>query len=213
VIEMSDCEVTVEQYRAIFPGVLHETRLSPGPDCPINNVSGFEAAGLCNRLSGDCRIPGSDWAYEGPGDPAMSGRSGPDLLPDGLDRPGFRLPTAGEFEHAARGGAGARSLFFGDASELLSAYAWYLENIEVKRAQPVAGRKPTAAGFFDLLGNLREWAEDELAPAVPGRRVLLGHGCASPGEQVVSGGLDVLRCDGGNRAALWTFRVARTLRR
>jgi len=70
----------------------------------------------------------------------------------------YRLPTASEWEHAARADT-ADGPYAGGASQpqILSNYAWYEANSDGK-AHPVGSRKANAWGLVDMLGNVAEWA-------------------------------------------------------
>ncbi|MGL4549730.1 MAG: formylglycine-generating enzyme family protein, partial [Gemmataceae bacterium] len=71
---------------------------------------------------------------------------------------GYRLPTDAEWEYACRGGA-ATQRCYGDATDLLSRYAWYAANTEEAR-KPVGQLLPNAFGLFDMHGNVVEWCQD-----------------------------------------------------
>jgi len=66
-----------------------------------------------------------------------------------------RLPTAKEWEHAARAGAKGKFLSENGPSEL-GDYAWYRNNSGSK-PHPVGTKQPNAWGLYDVLGNVREW--------------------------------------------------------
>lgn len=208
VIEMSDCELTVGQVRSIMPSVEYETLVSPTADCPINDRTAFEVAWFCNRLS---ELDGlnEQRAYEEPDGVDGLGQAR-DLLPDGLSRLGYRLPTDREFTIGVRGGA-RDGFHFGDAIELLSEFAWYKDNLSMRHAQPVAGRKPSNGGLFDLIGNLQEWLEGEPGRLEATRRLRGGFACSSDGWAILKGDLDVVDLPGAGRSPLVTFRVARTV--
>jgi len=80
----------------------------------------------------------------------------------------LRLPTAAEWEYAARGGlsvaAGAFAAPRYPMAEGIGAHAWYGANSR-GATQPVGGLASSPLGLHDLYGNAAEWAlESGLAP-------------------------------------------------
>ncbi len=63
---------------------------------------------------------------------------------------GGRLPSAAEWEYAAR--AGTTGPRYGNLDEI----AWYWNNSKFS-THPVAQKKPNAFGLYDMLGNVVEW--------------------------------------------------------
>ena len=61
-----------------------------------------------------------------------------------------RLPSAAEWEYAAR--AGTTGSRYGNLDEI----AWYWNNAKFS-THPVAQKKPNAFGLYDMLGNVVEW--------------------------------------------------------
>jgi serine/threonine protein kinase/formylglycine-generating enzyme required for sulfatase activity len=130
---------------------------TPTPDCPVNNVTWYDAAAYCNWLSEKEGIPKEQWCYL----PNKEGKyaEGMKSAPNYLQRTGYRLPTEAEWEYACR--AEAATLYsFGEAMELLDNYAWYNVN-SGNTSHGVGTRKPNDLGLFDLHGNVWEWCQDK----------------------------------------------------
>ncbi len=128
---------------------------------------------------------------------------------------GFRLPTEGEWELASRWLNGQQWLAgdwaagaFGDFSSLKATHqvAWYGGN-SGGNSWPVASRKPTAVGLYDMSGNLAEWVEDIFqptpesllnlmqrpkSPSLPFRTIKGGAYLSPPRELQVAGRLPAL---------------------
>src|SRR5262249_3251227 len=104
--------VTLEQFRC-FPKDHNPQDGSLEPDCPVSMLSWYQAAEYCNWLSDQedlerCYAPNQKGKYD----------VGMKLLPDGLDRTGYRLPTEEEWECACRAGA-VTSRYYGESVQLL----------------------------------------------------------------------------------------------
>ncbi len=148
-------EVTVEQYRRFRK--LESDKYSPDPDGPMNGPSWYDGAAYCNWLSEREGLDKNQWCYEP--NPEGEYAEGMKIMPDVLERSGYRLPTEAEWEYACRAGA-VTSRYYGVSVELLGQYAWYNQNSRV-RAWPCGQVKPNDLGLFDLLGNVYEWCQDQ----------------------------------------------------
>jgi formylglycine-generating enzyme required for sulfatase activity len=80
--------------------------------------------------------------------------------PDRYSCPGYRLPTAAEWQYAARAGT-TTATFNGDPAgnwgecleeEVLEPIAWYCHNSD-DRAHPVGRKQPNPWGLYDMIGN------------------------------------------------------------
>ena len=132
-----------------------------GGRLPVQPVSWFDAVAWCNAASARAglrpayRVAGRRVAWD-------------------VHADGYRLPTEGEWEHAAR--AGSTGPTYGP----LETTAWTALD-DVPGPQPVAGKAPNAFGAFDMLGNVWEWCWDYADPArYADYRVLRGGGWADP---------------------------------
>jgi formylglycine-generating enzyme required for sulfatase activity len=156
-------EVTVAQFLAFRPKHPVDPSVAPTRDCPVSQVSWYDAVAYCNYLSERDGIAKDQWCYERTPDGLW------EFVPDYRKRTGYRLPTEDEWIGACR--AGARTQFgFGEADEeLVSQYAWWLRNAHaagVQRCFPVASLKPNDWGLFDMHGNVQEWCQE--VPSEPG---------------------------------------------
>ena len=149
-------EVTVAQFRKFAPDHHFNSAMAPTPDCPANELSWFDAAAYCNKLSAAEGLPPHQWCY-------VTDEAGPDgkgmkMAPNYLQRTGYRLPTEAEWEYTCR--AGSEGQFgFGDAEEMLDKYGWYIVNAK-RSMHPRGLKKPNDLGMFDMHGNAAEWVQD-----------------------------------------------------
>jgi formylglycine-generating enzyme required for sulfatase activity len=139
------------------------TRFSRDPSSPILGVTWFDAVRYCNWLSQKEGIPRSQWCYP---DDAKEGMK---PYPDYLSRHGYRLPTEAEWEYACRAGS-TTSRLYGQGTELLPRYGWYLLNSE-ERNWPVGQKRPNDLGLFDLHGSVWNWCQNAAGPYPAGSLV------------------------------------------
>lgn len=144
-------------------------------NCPVGNVTWFEAVSYANLLSDK---QGLGRCYELTGCVNEIGDEAAGLACAAFsiaketiyDCEGFRLPTDPEWEYAAR--AGTRSAYYsGDLTTgaesdacvrepALDKIAWYCDNAGLL-THPVGTLEPNAWGLFDVIGNAAEWAHDQ----------------------------------------------------
>lgn len=156
-------EVTQEQWLRVMPE--NNSRFK-GDKKPITDITWVQALEFCNAMSD---LHGLQRVY------SNIGRE-PDI---DWNANGYRLPTEAEWEYAAE--AGDTSLFYGvpdlppqpTTEERLALaasmvdYGWINVNSVVdgqKQTHDVGLLKPNAIGLYDMVGNVREFTIDCMAP-------------------------------------------------
>ena len=152
------CEVTIAQFFRFRQTRYFNRRYSATDDAPANNINWFDAAAYCRWLSEQEGIPEDQMCFP----PLADIRPGMRLPENWRERTGYRLPTEAEWECACRGGVQA-SRSCGEGKELLSRYAWFVENSD-DHAWPVGQLKPNNFGLFDMHGNVTERCFEPFAP-------------------------------------------------
>ena len=86
-------EVTVAQFKAFRRDHQFDRTKAREEDSPANMITWYDAAAYCNWLSDQEGIPRDQWCY----DPEQAFAEGMTLLPDYLQRTGYRLPSEAEW--------------------------------------------------------------------------------------------------------------------
>ena len=146
------------------------------PSCPASTLTWYQAVEYTNRLSERAglphcmTLPPAASCHGTPGQADYVCDQGQPTSTPYTSCLGYRLPTLGEFEYAAR--AGVTTVLPGggfpreqensnDCFELpyLSEVAWYCAN-SGNHTHPAGTRKANAWGLFDMLGNAAEYSAE-----------------------------------------------------
>ncbi len=201
-IWMGETEVTQGQWQAVMNSNPAQFS-SCGGDCPVEQVSWFEALEFANAMS---RRAGFRACYQIRGEKVTQWD---------LHCKGYRLPTEAEWEYAARAG-GSHSAGSAD----LDAVAWFAGN-SGGQTHRVGRKQANAWGLSDMIGNVWEWCWDWYGP-YPAASVTSPKGPSSGSARVERGGgwsssAQYCRATGrgrdapGNRYGYLGIRLARTV--
>lgn len=158
---IADSEVTQGDWRTVM-GNNPSYDLECGDGCPVQRVNYFDALAFANRLSelhgfepcyqlSGCRgIPGSGCRSDGS---CEDGYFCSQVIFQGVERcEGYRLPTADEWELAARSFSQEPFSWGGEMSPGLASCG-----SSFARMEPVRSYPPNDFGLYDMHGNLWEW--------------------------------------------------------
>ena len=132
----------------------------PGTNLEVQTTGVTESLWVLVLGDNPSRFIGEDLPVEQVSYDQITGRNGflerlLALRADRNDPCKYRLPTAREWEYAARGGTTTIN-FFGDNDENLGEYAWFRANAD-SRTHPVGMKEPNHFGLYDMNGNVSEW--------------------------------------------------------
>ncbi len=140
---MQTTEVTQAQWEMVMgSGTNPAYFASCGPDCPVEQVSWFDAQNFIDALN------------------ALEQHTNCNTIPNSC----YALPTEAQWEYAARAGT-VTAFYNGDIlaptgnDANLNKIAWYGSNAGGS-THPVARLAANSLGLYDMAGNVREWCQD-----------------------------------------------------
>lgn len=177
---MDETETTKETWDIVYNWAVTNGYAFDNPGSGVSNhpvtiVSWYDAVKWCNARS---ELEGLNPCYTVGGLTYKTGQTIPDYNPGAT---GYRLPTGGEWEYAARGGTATRfpwgnTITHNEANYFSSAGFSY--DVSATRGfhpvfgsgtAPVGSFAPNGYGLYEVVGNAAEWCWD--AATDPGTRI------------------------------------------
>lgn len=163
--KISQTHITQEIFMAVMNGV--NPSLFGGDTSalrPVDNVNWYDAVLFCNALS---KLVGKDtvYAYSSSFKSTVPG-SALEGITYNLLKNGYRLPTEAEWEYACKAGSGT-DYYWGrncslltslDTANIDSNAIWWHNSTD--KTWPVGTKKPNAWALYDMVGNVRQWCND-----------------------------------------------------
>lgn len=149
---MCEHEVTQAEYKKYESkiGPIPSSQSNSGDNFPVENVTWLQAITYCNERSKQEGLPP---CYTINTTSGIEFKSTCDFT-----KSGYRLPTAAEWEYAARAGIEGDLKYSGAETPTdtnKGDYAWY-EGNSAGKTHEVMKKKPNKWGFYDMNGNVAE---------------------------------------------------------
>ncbi len=158
---LGQIEVTQELYKAIYSlgdktFTIDQYPEFEHPEKPIHNVSFYDAIEFCNLLS---NLQGLESCYKI--DVQQTKQNQPNRIEKAkvscdFTKNGYRLPSDLEWKYAYLEMINEMNKDTNPHLYKLDDYAWHHGNSN-QQIQQIATKKPSAMGFYDLIGNVSEW--------------------------------------------------------